>query len=56
MAGIFDNPALQFFKRPTMDDFLKMCQQRFKRFGLSDVDICDALNRLVTSSTYRCRI
>ena len=43
MAGIFDNPALQFFKRPTMDDFLKMCQQRFKRFGLSDVDIHDAI-------------
>lgn len=43
MASIFDNPALQFFKRPTMDDFLKMCQQRFKRFGLSDADIHDAI-------------
>lgn len=43
MASIFDNPALQFFKRPTMDDFLKMCQQRFKRFGLSNADIYDAI-------------
>ena len=43
MAGIFDNPAFQFFKRPTMDDFLKRCQRRFKRFGLSDADIYDAI-------------
>ena len=26
-----------------MDDFLKMCQQRFKRFGLSNADIYDAI-------------
>ena len=26
-----------------MDDFLKRCQQRFKRFGLSDDDIHDAI-------------
>lgn len=43
MANIFDNPAFRFFKRPTMDDFLKQCQQRFRRFGLSDADIYDAI-------------
>ena len=43
MANIFDNPAFQFFKRPTMDDFLKRCQQRFQRFGLSDADVHDAI-------------
>lgn len=43
MANIFDNPAFQFFKPPTMDDFLKRCQQRFKRFGLSDADVHDAI-------------
>ena len=43
MASIFDNPTFQFFKRPAMDDFLKGCQQRFKRFGLSDADIYDAI-------------
>ena len=32
-----NTPVFQFFKRPTMDDFLKRCQQRFQRFGLSDV-------------------
>ena len=43
MANIFDNPAFQFFKRPTMDDFLKRCQQRFQRFGLSDEDVYEAI-------------
>ena len=43
MANIFDNPAFQFFKRPTMDDFLKRCQLRFQRFGLSDADVHDAI-------------
>lgn len=43
MSNIFDNPAFQFFKRPTMDDFLKRCQQRFQRFGLSDADVHDAI-------------
>ena len=43
MANIFDNPVFQFFKRPTMDDFLKRCQQRFQRFGLSDADVHDAI-------------
>ena len=43
MANIFDNPAFQFFKLPTMDDFLKRCQQRFQRFGLSDADVHDAI-------------
>lgn len=43
MASIFDNPAFQFFKRPTMEDFLKRCQQRFKRFGLSDADVYEAI-------------
>ena len=43
MANIFDNPAFQFFKRPTMDDFLKRCQQRFQRFGLSDADVYEAI-------------
>ena len=43
MANIFDNPAFQFFKRPTMDDFLKRCQQRFQRFGLSDADVHEAI-------------
>lgn len=43
MANIFDNPAFQFFKRPTMDDFLKRCQQRFQQFGLSDADVHDAI-------------
>lgn len=43
MTNIFDNPAFQFFKRPTMDDFLKRCQQRFQRFGLSDADVHDAI-------------
>lgn len=43
MANIFDNPAFQFFKRPTIDDFLKRCQQRFQRFGLSDADVHDAI-------------
>lgn len=43
MSNIFDDPALQFFKRPTMDDFLKQCQQRFQRFGLSDADVYDAI-------------
>ena len=43
MANIFDNPAFQCFKRPTMDDFLKRCQQRFQRFGLSDADVHDAI-------------
>lgn len=43
MANIFDNLAFQFFKRPTMDDFLKRCQQRFQRFGLSDADVHDAI-------------
>ena len=43
MANIFNNPAFQFFKRPTMDDFLKRCQQRFQRFGLSDADVYEAI-------------
>lgn len=43
MANIFDITACQFFKRPTMDDFLKQCQQRFQRFCLSDVDVHDAI-------------
>lgn len=43
MANIFDDPAFQFFKRPTMDDFLKRCQQRFQRFGLSDADVYEAI-------------
>lgn len=43
MTSIFDSPAFQFFKRPSMDDFLKRCQQRFKRFGLSDADVHDAI-------------
>lgn len=43
MVNIFNNPAFQFFKRPTMDDFLKRCQQRFQRFGLSDADVYDAI-------------
>ena len=43
MANIFDNPAFQFLQRPSMDDFLKRCQQRFNRFGLSDADINDAI-------------
>ena len=43
MSNIFDNPTFQFFKRPSMDDFLKRCQQRFKRFGLSDADVHDAI-------------
>ena len=43
MANIFDNPVFQFFKRPTMDDFLKRCQQRFQRFGLSDADVYEAI-------------
>lgn len=43
MANIFVNPAFQFFKRPSMDDFLKRCQQRFQRFGLSDADVHDAI-------------
>ena len=43
MVNIFNNPAFQFFKRPTMDDFLKRCQQRFQRFGLSDADVHDAI-------------
>lgn len=43
MSNIFDNPAFQFFKRPTMDDFLKRCQQRFQRFGLSDADVYEAI-------------
>ena len=43
MSNIFNNPAFQFFKRPTMDDFLKRCQQRFQRFGLSDADVHDAI-------------
>ena len=43
MANIFDNPAFQFFKRPTLDDFLKRCQQRFQRFGLSDADVYGAI-------------
>ena len=43
MANIFDNPAFQFFKRPTMDDFLKRCQQRFQRFGLSNADVYEAI-------------
>lgn len=43
MANIFDNPAFHFFKRPTMDDFLKQCQTRFTRFGLTDGEIYDAI-------------
>lgn len=43
MSNIFDTPAFQFFKRPTMDDFLKQCQQRFHQFGLSDADVYDAI-------------
>ena len=43
MSNIFDNPTLKFFKRPTMDDFLKRCQQRFQRFGLSDADVYEAI-------------
>lgn len=43
MANIFDNPAFQFLQRPSMEDFLKRCQQRFNRFGLSDADIKDAI-------------
>ena len=43
MANTFDNPAFQFLQRPSMDDFLKRCQQRFNRFGLSDADINDAI-------------
>ena len=43
MANIFDNPVFQFFKSPTMDDFLKRCQQRFQRFGLSDADVYEAI-------------
>ena len=43
MANIFDNPAFQFLQRLSMEDFLKRCQQRFNRFGLSDTDINDAI-------------
>ena len=43
MANTFDNPAFQFLQRPSMDDFLKRCQQRFNRFGLSDSDFNDAI-------------
>lgn len=43
MSNIFNNPVSQFFKRPTMDDFLKQCRHRFNQFGLSDADIHDAI-------------
>lgn len=43
MANTFDNPAFQFLQRPSTDDFLKRCQQRFNRFGLSDSDFNDAI-------------
>lgn len=41
--SIFNNPAFNFFGRPTMDDFLKKCSSRFQRFGLSESDINDAI-------------
>lgn len=41
--SIFNNPAFNFFGRPTMDDFLKKCSSRFQRFGLSEADINDAI-------------
>lgn len=41
--SIFNNPAFNFFRRPTMDDFLKKCSTRFQRFGLSESDINDAI-------------
>lgn len=41
--SIFNNPAFNFFRRPTMDDFLKKCSTRFQRFGLSKADINDAI-------------
>ena len=41
--SIFNNPAFNFFGRPTMDDFLKKCSTRFQRFGLSEADINDAI-------------
>ncbi len=41
--SIFNNPAFNFFGRPSMDDFLKKCNSRFQRFGLSKADINDAI-------------
>lgn len=41
--SIFNNPAFNFFGRPTMDDFLKKSSTRFQRFGLSEADINDAI-------------
>ena len=39
----FNDLTFKFFKYPTMEDFLKRCQQRFQRFGLSDADVHEAI-------------
>lgn len=43
--SIFNHPAFNFFGRPTMDDFLKKCSDRFGQFGLSQADINDAIKQ-----------
>jgi len=43
--SIFNHPTFIFFGRPTMDDFLKRCSDRFFQFGLNQADINDAIKQ-----------
>lgn len=43
MVNSFGSPAFHCFERPMMDGYLKQCQQRLDRFGLSDEEVYDAV-------------
>ena len=43
MVNSFGSPAFHCLERPMMDGYLKQCQQRLDRFGLSDEDVYDAV-------------
>lgn len=43
MVNSLGSPAFHCFERPMIDGYLKQCQQRLDRFGLSDEDVYDAV-------------